>query len=120
MTAIRDIRRAHCPACGGESLHLMQSGLILCLAEGCPSPDAAQQILSERETEHIVQFDEHGWNMIHPLRDRLGDLLGCPVHEAVNRLPGPPAGIIGKYRVRPDGKGGLEVELLEATGSGTS
>ena len=120
MTGIQDIRRAYCPMGCGETLHLMASGMIMCLGQDCPDPGAAQQILGERETEHIMVFREDGWEMIHPLRDRLGDLLACMVHEAVMKLPGPPAGITGKYRVRQKSDGSLEVDLLEAAGSGTS
>ena len=115
---IRDIAGAFCPMGCGESLHLMASGLILCLDPHCEKPDAAQQILGERESDHIVTFTADDWDIIHPLRDRLGrGLLACPVHEACKKLPGPPAGIAGKYRVRMDSEGGLEVELLDAGNS---
>ena len=122
MAGIWDIRRVYCPMGCGETLHLMQSGMIMCLGKDCPNPGAAQQILGDRETQHIVVFREDGWEMIHPLSDRLGSLLACMVHEACNRLPGPPGGILGKYRVKLDGEGGLEVELLESAqpGPGTS
>lgn len=120
MTGIRDVHRAYCPMGCGNTLHLMQSGTLMCLAQDCPRPDAAQTILEDPESEHIVVFREDGWEMIHPLRDRLGGLLACMVHEAVMKLPGPPAGITGKYRVRQKGDGSLEVDLLEASGSGTS
>lgn len=122
MTGIRDIHRAYCPMGCGNTLHLMQSGTIMCLDQDCLRPDAAQAILEDPETQHIVVFRADGWEMIHPLSDRLGSLLACPVHAACNRLPGPPAGILGKYRVKLNGEGGLEVELLESAqpGPGTS
>lgn len=116
---IRDIVGVYCPMGCGETLHLMASGMIRCLDPHCRQSDAAQKILADKETDHIVVFSEGGWEMIHPLSDRLGALLGCAVHEACNRLPGPPAGICGKYRARLDSKGGLEVELLDA-GNSTS
>jgi hypothetical protein len=112
---IRDIRGVHCPMGCGETLHLMQTDVILCLKRGCPKPDAAHQLLSGPETEHVVAFGTDSLTVIHPLRDRLGDLPFCPVHEACNRLNGPPGGIPGRYRVKMDNEGGLIVEPLDGT-----
>src|SRR5690349_15912825 len=109
---ILDIRGVFCPMGCGETLHLMQAGVIRCLAGGCPQPAAAQKILANRETEHLVTFGADSWTVTHPLRDRLGDLPSCPVHEACNRLGGPPGGITGRYRARLTPDGALDLELL--------
>jgi Family of unknown function (DUF6085) len=80
---ITDIRQAYCPMGCGETLHLMPSGLIHCLAPGCPRPDAAATILGDKETEHILRLEDNSWNAVHPLRERInGALLGCDIGEA--------------------------------------
>lgn len=113
MVGIRDIAGVNCPMGCGQTLHLMQSGTILCLNQACTQPDAAQKILGDRETEHIAVFGVDSWTVVHPLRDRLGDLLFCPVHEAVGRLDGPPGGMTGRYRAKIDSAGVLELEMLD-------
>jgi hypothetical protein len=82
----------------GQTLHLMPSAMISCLAEGCPDQGAAQKILSEPEHRDIVVFGEDSFTVLHPLCERLGDLFACEVHGACTRLDGPPDGRTGRYR----------------------
>jgi hypothetical protein len=111
MPPIRDIAGACCPMGCGETLHLMAGGMISCLGPDCPDQGAAQKILSDRETEHVVVFGADSYTVRHPLRDRLGDLFSCPVHLLVHALPGPPDDQTGRYRARiTDGK--LMLEFL--------
>lgn len=87
-----------CPACGGHSLFLAQGGYVTCSRDDCPRPDAAADILGEQETEHIVVFDDDGFTVKHPLRERLDDaLLTCDLHRHCARLSGPPVRP-GRYR----------------------
>ncbi|MEI5520699.1 DUF6085 family protein [Streptomyces brasiliscabiei] len=89
--------RGHCPACGA-SLFLGAGGYLTCQQLECPQPDAAHRILADRETEHIVQFDDEGFTIRHPLRERLDDaLMRCDLHRHCASLPGPP-GAPGRYR----------------------
>jgi hypothetical protein len=63
----------------------MQTEHLQCMNGECPNPSAAQQLLSDNETEHIVRFNERGFfNVKHPLRERIdGELLDCPIHAVV-------------------------------------
>lgn len=109
---IRDIIGTYCPMGCGKTLHLMESGMIQCLAEGCPRPDAAQKILSSPETDDIVVFGYDSFTVLHPIRERLGDLWACQVHEACTRLDGPPAGKPGSYRATFGPEGQLVLEAV--------
>jgi hypothetical protein len=100
MPQIQDIAGAYCPMGCGETLHLMTGGLICCLGPDCPDQGAARQILADRESEHVVVFGADSYTILHPLRDRLGDLFSCTVHLLVQALPGPPGGDTGRYRAR--------------------
>lgn len=76
----------YCPACGNQSLCLSDYRLI-CMAKGCPAPDTAAKVLNDPETEHVVRFAEHGYFTVrHPLRERAGDLLECPMTNIVTEL----------------------------------
>lgn len=88
----------------GETLELsIRSGEIRCTYydeetdEECPQPYAVSHILNDSETEHIVNvYDRSGrWNMKHPLRERLGELLECQVGDSLSTLDGLAP---GKYR----------------------
>jgi Family of unknown function (DUF6085) len=116
MPHVRDISGAYCPMGCGETLHLMSGGLIQCLARNCPDQGAAQKILSDRETDHVVLFEEDLFTVRHPLRERLdGDLFSCEVHGMCWRMDGPPGGIAGRYRARVT-PGGLALEALADEG----
>ncbi|WP_329214846.1 DUF6085 family protein [Streptomyces sp. NBC_01485] len=90
----------HCPMGCGETLQRRDlDSAIVCAADACPRPDAVDTILREQETEHIVQFDEDGFTIRHPLRERLDDaLMHCELHRHCTRLPGPPRDGAGQYR----------------------
>lgn len=100
-----DTIRGHCPACGWASLFVGEGGYLTCSRLECPQPDAAHRILADRETEHIVQFDDDGFTIRHPLRERLDDeLMRCDLHQHCARLPGPPS-VVGRYRaMKRDGE----------------
>lgn len=87
-----------CPMGCGDTLFLGTGGYVTCSLIGCPDPSAASEILEDPETEHIVVFDEKGFTVQHPLRERLaGELFDCPLHEYCRRFDGPPV-VAGRYR----------------------
>ncbi|MGC9540200.1 DUF6085 family protein [Streptomyces sp. UG1] len=90
--------QGHCPACGWSTLFVGDGGYLTCSRLECPQPDAAHRILADRETDHIVQFDDEGFTIRHPLRERLDDaLMRCDLHLYCASLPGPPQPP-GRYR----------------------
>ena len=91
--------QGYCPACGGESLFLADEGYITCSRLGCPKPTAVSDLLADCETEHIVVFDEGGFVVQHPMRERLeAELFECGLHRDLIELHGPPVKP-GRYRV---------------------
>lgn len=89
----------YCPACGAASLFLADGGYITCSRLECSRPTAADELLADRETDHVVVLRERDFTVRHPLRERLDDeLLTCDVHERIKALSGPPAKP-GTYRV---------------------
>lgn len=102
----------HCPACGAESLFLAESGHITCARLDCPRPTATDELLAERETEHIVAIGETSFTLRHPLIERLDDtLMGCDLHmriTAANQPPWQP----GRYRILRASDGRWAWELL--------
>jgi Family of unknown function (DUF6085) len=89
---------ALCPMCRERKLHLLVSGVIRCLNRACPRPMAAQEILDGDLGVDIVQIDEGGFSILHPLRERLGGgLFDCPVNKALAAMGEPPA-LPGRYR----------------------
>jgi hypothetical protein len=102
-----DVRvKGFCPMGCGETLELsIRSGEIRCTYyneetdDECPQPYAVSLILSDAETEHIVNVDRFGrWNMKHPLRERvLGELLECEVGDTMSSQVGVTP---GKYRTK--------------------
>jgi hypothetical protein len=113
MPHIHDIEGVFCPMGCGQTLHLMAGNMICCLAPDCPDKGAAQKILSDPESEHIVVFGPDSFTVRHPLRERLGDLITCDMHTACTLLPGPPEGRTGQYRARLT-ESGLDLEPLDA------
>ncbi|MFJ8348961.1 DUF6085 family protein [Streptomyces sp. NPDC094153] len=90
----------HCPMGCGETLQRRTTdGAIVCASPACVRPDAVDELLRDRETEHIVQFDPAGFTIRHPLRERLDDdLMRCALHRSIAELLGPPNGEPGRYR----------------------
>lgn len=89
-----------CPACGREGLVTGEGGGITCFAAGCPRPTAVTELLADRETAHIVMFDQRGYTIRHPLWERLDDaLMTCSLHAycLLNRQPD------GRYRASQTG-----------------
>lgn len=88
----------YCPMGCGETLFAGSGGHITCSYLGCPEPTAVDELLGERETEHIVVFTEAGFDIQHPLRERLGgELFDCGLHAHCRSLTGPPT-MPGRYR----------------------
>jgi hypothetical protein len=111
----------HCPMGCGPTLFLGSGGHVTCARLSCPNPSAVDMILDQPEVDHIVTFEDAGFNLLHPLKERLapGGLDGCEVHEYLMSFGGPPVAP-GKYRVLTTGrKLGTEefafVEIVEST-----
>lgn len=92
-----------CPMGCGETLFLANAGHVTCSYLPCPNPCAADEILHDRETEHIVVLTDESFSIQHPLRERLnGELFDCGLHQWMCSLSGPPRRE-GRYRVRSAG-----------------
>jgi hypothetical protein len=110
----------HCPMGCGTTLFVGAGGHITCSLIGCPRPTAVDELLHDRETEHMVAFSETGFTVRHPLRERLDDaLMSCFLHEEIAALPGPPVKP-GRYRARSKQAGGWTWEPLAAPSAGES
>lgn len=97
----------YCPMGCGMTLVLAGQewageGNVICTAAECPAPDAVFRILQNPETEHIVSFSEEHFTVTHPLRERLGDMAECDLHQWLASLAGPPVQP-GRYRALRDG-----------------
>lgn len=96
----------HCPMGCGRTLFVAKGGHITCSWHDCPHPGAVDDLLADPETEHVVTFDDKGFAIQHPLRERLdGELFDCRLHQDLRDLAGPPVRP-GRYRARrhePDG-----------------
>jgi hypothetical protein len=80
----------YCPMGCGQTLVLDGSGHIFCSAHECPQANAVDEILGDREHEHIVKFEKqrkgYSWSIQHPLRERVGHkLLDCEIVRALDR-----------------------------------
>lgn len=89
----------------GQTLVIGTGRHITCARAFCPNPAAADQILeSGKETQHLVDLDNSGFSILHPLRERLDDdeggLWGCALHSHIQSLSGPPVPP-GRYRAFP-------------------
>jgi hypothetical protein len=93
----------YCPMGCGATLFVAKDGHITCSLIGCADPCKVDDLLHDRETEHIVLLDETSFNLQHPLRERGEDLFACDMHERLSALDGPPAQP-GRYRVTHDGR----------------
>jgi len=92
--------QGYCPMGCGKTLYLASQGVVECVKPDCLDPVAVTGLLWDSETEHLVHFEDDGWQAKHPMRERLGDkLLRCDIGEAVItmlKFPVKPA----IYRVR--------------------
>lgn len=105
----------YCPMGCGQTLFRASGGYITCRYLECPCPDAVSTILEDRETEHVVTFDETAFTVKHPLRERLDDaLLTCQLHTYCANLSGPPAQL-GTYRATDSEDGRWRFARLEST-----
>lgn len=97
---MKEIIGVYCPACGQHSLFLLHGqGNIYCKSPGdCPDREAAQKILGDQETEHVIVYRDGTYVVRHPLRERIGDaLVECELAAAVFRLGDHPQD--GRYRM---------------------
>lgn len=99
--------RGYCPMGCGQTLFVAEGGHITCSWGMCPNPSAVDELLGDRETEHIVDLGMHDFALQHPLRERInGDLFSCSMHHELvevlgeGGLPWPPG---HRYRVRDAG-----------------
>lgn len=103
-TQINDVQ-GYCPMGCGRTLFLADGGYVTCSYVHCPTRTAVSDLLDDRETEHLVTFDEQGFTVRHPLRERLGEaLMSCDLHRHCAELPGPPPQL-GLYRATTIGGG---------------
>jgi len=93
-----------CPMGCGEYLVLGAGGRIVCSWPHCLRSAAVDELLEDKETEHLVVFHERNFTVRHPLRERLDDqLLTCDVHaqcEIFDLADNP----LGSYRFFEDGQ----------------
>lgn len=95
----------YCPMGCGLTLFRAAGGYITCRSLECPRPEAVSTLLEDNETEHLVTFDETGFTVRHPLRERLDDqLLTCGLPQFCSEMSGPPVQL-GTYRVLASGAG---------------
>lgn len=96
----------YCPMGCGQTLFVSGGGYVTCSYLHCPRRDAVADLLADKETEHVVVFDETGFTVKHPLRERLDDaLLDCQLHVFCANLEGPPVEP-GRYRTTQRADGG--------------
>lgn len=90
-----------CPMGCGETLCADQLGKIFCTSPHCLRIHAVSELLTDSETQHIVQFDEVNFTIRHPQRERLDDaLMHCELHEYLRCSAGPVVPL-GRYRAWP-------------------
>lgn len=106
-----------CPVCGGATLVAVptsEKAKLECSNVNCPNPTAAAIILNDDEVDHIVDFEEKGFTMRHPLRERIDDqLLNCSLHNYLLEFAPNYLGFdyeVGKFRVGNNGASGEDFE----------
>lgn len=104
----------YCPMGCGETLFIGNGGHATCSYIGCPEPSAVSKILGNRETEHVVAFAAKHFTVTHPLRERLGDMAACRLHQWIAERDGPPVKP-GVYRALPSGRSWSFVEKRAVT-----
>jgi len=88
----------------GRTLRLGAGGFLFCSNKTCPRPGAAAAILADSQTEHVVALRQKGFNIKHPLRERLDDqLLACKLDDYLNSLSESPQPL-GVYVITPAGE----------------
>jgi hypothetical protein len=88
-----------CPMGCGESLWLV-GDTVMCLARECPRMMAAAELLN-LSPEHFVTFDEWGFTIEHPVRERIeGTTHDCPLDRDLRAAEWPPVPP-GRYVVKP-------------------
>jgi hypothetical protein len=91
--------QGYCPMGCGRTLFLGEGGHITCSWAMCPDPSAVDELLNDRETEHIVRLWDDTFSVVHPLRERLNDgIINCQLHDFLAQQDGPPYEP-GRYRV---------------------
>lgn len=89
----------YCPNGCGRTLGIGSSHQITCVADTCPRPSAAHELLADAETEHLVELLAETFNVRHPLRERIGEqILTCPLGQWIDKHDAPPEEP-GRYRV---------------------
>lgn len=94
-----------CPMGCGRTLHVnMDTGMIFCINKACSRPLAVTELIStEWKTHHTTVFRPGGFEIKHPLAERVtGSLLDCPLQRWLNSLEGPPV-TAGTYHVEKTG-----------------
>lgn len=111
---IIDLPTLYCPMGCGNTLHVMAAGAIRCLRPKCPDPNAVTKLLSQPESHlDIVTFEDGGFTVLHPLRERIGgSLFDCPVHKAVQEMDEGPVNGPGRYRAYLGSDGKLTLEKV--------
>ncbi len=89
-----------CPACGKRALCVDLDGALTCMFQDCPRPTALAELLElEQGPRHIVELDEVGHAVQHPMIERLDEgVFNCKLYIWLTLLtdaPKPP----GRYLV---------------------
>jgi hypothetical protein len=84
----------------GRTLYLASTGNIVCSRFKCPDHLAVTRILDNKETEHIVKFEDGDrFTVKHPLRERIeDDLMNCELCAYLEGLSFAPVEAPGTYR----------------------
>ena len=101
----------YCPMGCGATLFLGDGGHVTCWWYACPDPAKVDTILSDPESEHIVEFEEERFQVLHPLRERGEELFECAIHADLGNLDGPPVQP-GRYRVTRSPDNAFQFERL--------
>lgn len=106
--------KGYCSQGCGETLFIDEGGYITCSYAKCPDPSYVSDLLSDRETEHIVKFTDEGFTVQHPLRECRESLMSCDLHVRLAELDRPPVKP-GTYRFIATGKSDkpFRFEILE-------
>jgi hypothetical protein len=106
------IDNAVCPMGCGKTL-TVENDWLVCANEACPDRHAVAKLLQPDETKHIVVLNGRGgWNMRHPLHERLGSLFACEINRFMTDREDwheDYAGWIGTYEVDVEHESGRVV-----------